>query len=481
MDARQLMSHRRAWLGLVAVAALAAPASVASAQRIPDGIALLYQDVRVAIEMEDMESIVPRFSSLLRVQMSLGKGWGQSLALMFQQRDRLTAELHFEEVDVVGDAAFVLATWTFAGLTMETGEKWSATEQHADIVTLSDGTWQFIGSDLVDREALATAVNGSDYHDPRTGLSASAPAEWRLIPAVLGTKAAVSAWSPDLTAWASWIAADLPGTYTAEDLARSELDGMERLGERLGMSSRDVASGEATLAGRPAFRTSRTLVTDDGTEVFTSRTYCVVGPTLYLFAESAIPPAAYATHREAFERALASTRITEPTVTELPPEAGRVEDGTYINDVYGYRIQAPEGWEIRIGESDWKFQVSINEPGGESYIVVGLVDIPLTGATAEAAIQQADDATAQLMDGFQLIEHGETTVADLPAYQSITRLDLAGTTRQRQRVYLIDGAKLYLIIADAVPADKWDGLQKAFGEAIGSVELFEAQPIDEAQ
>ena len=81
----------------------------------------------------------------------------------------------------------------------------------------------------------------------------------------------------------------------------------------------------------------------------------------------------------------------------------------------------------------------------------------------------------------ELIESGEVTVANLPAYQSIARFEAAGTERQRQRVHLIDAGRLYFIIADAVPAEGWDRLAGIFSEAIQSVELFEAQPIEEAQ
>ncbi len=481
MNRRRPTVRTRAYLALLAVGALAALASIANAQRIPDGIVLLYEDVRVGTEMGDLESILPRFSSLLHMQMALGRGWGHELALMFQQRDSLTTELRLDEVEVVGEVAFVRAAWTFAGITTETGEKWEASEQRADVLVLKEGAWSFMGSDLIDQEALATKVTGRNYDDPKTGLSATAPAGWRLIPFEAGTKAAVAAWAPDLAAWAMWVVADLPGTFTAEELARSELEVIDKLGATGGFASRDETAGEATLAGRPAFRTSRTLVVDEDTELFTARVYCVVGSTVYVFVGTAIPPAAYATHQEALEGALASTKITEPTVTELPPEAGRVEDGTYINDVYGYRIKAPEGWDIKIGEGEWKFQVHMNEPGGASYILVGMVELPVEGATAEAVVQDADDATSRLTESFELIERGETTVADLPAHQSVVRFETAGTMHQRQRVHLIENGRLYFIIADAVPAEKWDELADAFDGTIKSVEFFEAQPIDEAR
>ena len=391
---------------------------------------------------------------------------------MFGKREEIAAELQFDEVDVQGDKAFVMVTWAISGTTTETDEAFGETQERADILVKREGAWQILGSDLIDTEALETLVTGQTYSDPRAGLTLTAPDDWRLIPFGASGRGVV-AYSPDLTAMIVWFAVDLPGTFSAQQMASSSEEILKNIGPSVGLSTKDSQAGDATLAGRDAYHSSHVLVDAAGMEIFIDRIYCVVGQTAYVVAQNAIPPAGYAAHKDALDRALASTQIVAPEIAELPPEAGRVEDGQYINDTYGCSIDIPEGWDAKIGTGQWNIQLSMRQPGGDSFMTLGMIDLPAPEMTAEAAVMGDVNVAAQVMESHAVIRQGDTMVGELPAYESLTKFDMGETSRQRYRVYLVDGDHLFFVFADAVPADSYDRLQPILDKAAQSLKIYD--------
>jgi len=455
------------------VVCLLLPAIGHAAPAQPPAIAGLYEELRIAIETEDVDALMAQFAPLMRLEASLRGGWVNELSTMFHQRDSVAAELRFDEVQVVGQKAFVLVTWAFSGKSAGTGEAWSETVQRADLLTQKGAGWQVFASDRVDQEALKAKVTDGQFVDPDSGLEVTAPPNWRVLP-MAGARACVAAFSPDLNASLTWLVSDLPGTFTTEQLARAQQDAMEKLAPTLGIEFRDVESGTDTLAGRPAYRVSRTIVAQDGSEVYSDLTFCVVGSTVYLCARTAMPPASYATYQDALNRAVAAAKIVEVEAPELPPEAGRLEGRRYINDVQGCEITAPQGWTAKIGQGQFELQVTMYEPGGESSLMLGMIPLPAPEVTAEKAITGEDNLTSQVFEDFKLVKRGETKVGDLPAYESISTFTFAGQKRQRHRVYLVDNDRLFFMFADAVPADKWTRLAPIFSETFQSFKLIEA-------
>lgn len=461
--------------GLLAILLLP---STLPAQQVPAAVATLYEEVRIAIEMEDIESIRSRCTSLARVRTSLGQGVLPALSRIFNDQENLAAELRFDDAAVVGDKAFAMVTWAISGRTSDTGDPWSATMERTDMLLRQDGTWRFLASDEIDRDALSKVTNGI-FEDTRNGLAVEAPANWRVIP-VGGAKSFVTAISPDLNVWLIWVVADLPGTFGAEQLARAQQDALEKLGPNLGLQFRDTVMEPTTLAGRPAFSVKRTTIAEDGIEVRQAFAYCVIGSTLYMSGYSAVPPGAYETLKQEVERSLAATRITGPEIGELPPEAGRVEGRKYVNDTYGCEIMAPEGWEVKIGEGEWKIQVSMQPPRGESFITLGMIDLPDPTLTAEQAILADDSVTSQAFENYEVIRQGETTAGNLPAHESVTRFDFGETARQRWRIYLVDADRLFFMFADVTPPEDWGRLEQLVDETFQSLRIFEAQPPADA-
>lgn len=436
----------------------------------PPGIVGVYEELRIAIETEDANSILAQFSPLLRLQASLEGGWLRDLNVIFGQRDRIAVEMRFDEVQVVDTRAFVLVTWAFSGTSSDTGDLWNATVQRADLLIMTGGRWFLLKSDPVDAQATAERITEGLYVDPETGLEAATPPGWRVL-ALAGDKASVAALSPDLTTWLMWVVCDLPASFTVEQLATAQEDALVKLAPTIGVQVRGGTRGQEIVAERPAYRVRRTIIGPDGLELYSDLTYCLVGSTLYLCARSALPARAYATYEPVVDRAVGASRIIETRPAVLPPEAGRIEGNKYVNDVYGCEIIAPEGWAIRIGQGNFKLQVTMQEPGGDSTLSLGMIELPSPDLTAEQAVLGDDNITSQAFEGFELVKRGETTVGGLPAYESVTRFNFGGQTRQRHRVYLVDGARLYFMFADAVPADKWTKLSSLFAEAFASFRL----------
>jgi hypothetical protein len=459
--------------GLLTIAVLMAAGCSAGAQ--PAAIAGLYEELRMAIETEDTAAVLGVFAPLMQLQASSQAGWLGELSTMFAQRENIAVEMRFDENQVVGQKALILVTWAFSGKTTATGEPWSQTQQRVDFLVQKGPRWQMLGSDEIDQEATQSKIVEGRFADTDTGLEAVAPAGWRVF-VVPGGKASLAAFSPDLNTSLSWTVTDLPGTFTAEQLARGQQDALTKLAPTLGLTFRDVSEGTATLGGRPAYRVACTVATTDGTEVYVDLTYCVVGSTVYVLSRSAIPPDTYATYQEAIDRAVAATQIIEAAASELPPEAGRLEGQKYINDVYGCEITAPPEWTARIGQGQFRLQVTMYEPGGDSSLSLGMIQLPREDITAEMAVKGDDNVTSQAFEGYKLVSTGETKIGDLPAYESVTTFDFGGQKRQRRRVYLVDNDRLFFMFADAAPADKWNRLAPLFDEAFKSFKLTEAKP-----
>ncbi|MBM3472185.1 MAG: hypothetical protein FJX75_02790 [Armatimonadetes bacterium] len=441
----------------------------------PAAITGLYEELRMAIETEDTNAVLGVFAPLMQLQASAQAGWLGELSTMFTQRENIAVEMRFDENQVIGQKALILVTWAFSGKTTETGEPWSQTEQRVDLLVQKGPRWQMLGSDAIDQEATKSKIVEGRFADADTGLEAVAPGGWRMF-VEAGAKASVAAFSPDLNATLNWVVADLPGTFTAEQLARGQQDALTKLAPTLGLEFRDVAMAADTLGGRSAFRVRSTVATQDGLEVYSDLTYCVVGPTVYVLSRSAIPPNTYPTYEQAINRAVAATMIIEAAATQLPPEAGRLDGQKYINDVYGCQITAPPDWTVRIGQGQFRLQVTMSEPGGDSSLTLAMVQLPRPDITAEMAVKGDDNIASQAFEGYKLIRTGETTLGDLPAYESLTTFDFGGQKRQRHRVYLVDNDRLFFMFADAAPADKWNRLAPLFDEAFKSFKLIEATP-----
>ncbi|MGQ9730641.1 MAG: hypothetical protein ACUVX8_05135, partial [Candidatus Zipacnadales bacterium] len=373
----------------------------------PAAITGLYEEIRIAIELEDGEAIRSRFEPLLQLQASIGQSWLTELSAMFTRQEQIAAEVKFDDVEVVGPRALVLVSWAFGGTTAETGEAWAKTIQRADVLVLQKGMWRISSTAEVDREALRTKVTENQFSDLRNGLEVTAPRNWRLYP-MAGAKTAVMAYSPDFTTSIAWIATDLPGAFTAQQLAESQRNAMDKLGATIGVTFRNMTQEPEVFAGQQAYRLRYTVVAADGSDTYSDLTFCVVGSTLYLCARTAMPASAYTTYAEAIERSVATTRIVEMQTATLPPEAGRIEGRIYITDRYGCEITAPPGWEIHIGQGQFKLQVTILEPGGKSNVTLGMIELPVADLTAEQAVLADDNLTSKAFDDFTLVKRGPT-------------------------------------------------------------------------
>ena len=450
--------------------------SLTLAQRMPNEVVTLYEDLRISIETEDVESIASRFAPILLMQSSVGEGWLQDLAVAFQKYDDIAAEMRFDDYAPAGDRALALVTWSLAGVDAESEEEWSSAVQRVDILVKVNDVWELMGSDEIDQDALASCVTGNEFSDRKTGLSFTAPNGWRLLPFTGATKSAAAAYSPDFTTWIVWAVADLPVRMTGEQMAAATKDIITNLGPKLGVTGKDFIEGASTLAGRESHELTMTLTTDRGDELRIARNFLVVDSTLYAGAVTSAPPAAIEKHRAAIDKAMASTRIVAPEVTELPPEAGRLEGGVYINDVQGCKVTPPEGWETKISEGQWKVQMAMIHPGGESSIMLGMIDLPIEDMTAQQAVEGDENISAQALNEYERIRSGDCTVGDIAGYESICKFTLGEQTRQRRRVYLVDEGRLFFFIADAIPATDWEKLEPIFTEIVDSFEIFEPPP-----
>ncbi len=462
---------RVAWV-LVGLSGLAILAVPGAAEPVPAAISTFYDDLRIAVQMADLDALLNRLSPVAKVQANLGSAWMGRVAAILQDHEALKAEVKLDEVKVVGDKALVLSTWDLTGKTKATGEAWSTTLNECDLLDRRGGNWELTSLHPLD-EAGATKVTEGVYQEPKAGLEATAPPKWRML-ALAGGRASALAVSPDLAATVNWLVVDLPGTFTTEQIARTNQDAINKLLPTDGITAKDVSFGPATLAGRPSFQSEQVLVASGVPEYFAQSTMCVVGSTVYAVGASVYPAQALAGNRADIARAVASTKITEPQPAALPPGAGQVEGTKYVNKTYGCEITAPEGWDTKVEQGQFKLQVSMREPGGASAISLGMIELPIASLTAEQAVKGDDSVAEKAFEQFRMIRQGETKVGDLPAYESVTQFSMAGQLRTRWRAYFVDGNRLFFLFADAAPASEWDKLEPVFRKAFQSFRLIEA-------
>jgi ketosteroid isomerase-like protein len=468
-----MLGHRRSWL---ACGLLVLSAAVCRADPAPPAVAQLYEDLRIAMDMKDLQAILARFSPMMQLEVSLSGGRTVDLIAICREHEALATEVKIDDTKVVGDLALVISTWAISGKTTATGEPWSTTQRQVDVLRRAGPNWEIDALYRIAGAAPGAEPAEETYQDPATGLAVSAPAKWRLYPVVLARGGAVAI-SPDLKAQVAWLVTDVPGTATAEEIMRSAGDVIDKLGPTANITSREPSSGPATLAGRPSYQMSRVLAPQNGPELFSWSNACLVGNTVYIASVRVCPAGDLAAHRADIERAVASTQIAEPQLAAPPPEAGRAEGRRYVNETHGCEIMAPEGWQMKVEQGEFKLQVSMREPGGASSLTLGMVAIPAdAGVTAEQAVKGDDALSATIVEQFKVVRQGPTQVGDLPAYESVTQFTAAGQPRTRWRVYLIDGGRLFFIFADAVPSEKWDRLEKLFKETIQSLKLVPTQP-----
>ncbi len=457
-------------LGFLVLAALVAPVQAAP---VPAGITALYDDLRIALEMQDIGAITKRLSPMAILEWNLGSQWVQKVAAIVQEREGLKVELKLDDVKLSGDKALVLSTWAITGRTKATGEPWNTTLKEADLLDRRDGNWEITALDPLD-PAGATKITDGVYQDPKAGLEATAPPQWSLLP-LTGGRASVVAVSPDLAATVTWLVTDLPGTFTTEQIARANEDAVSKLLPSVGITSKDATFGAATLAGRPSFQAQRLYMAANSPAYLVQSNMCVVGSTLYAAGARVFPAQALAANRAGIEAAIASTKITEAPVAALPASAGQVEGAKYVNSTYGCEITAPEGWETKVEQGQFKLQVSMREPGGASAMSLGMVELPEGSITAEQAIQGDEAVSEKAFEQYQLVRQGATKLGPLSAYESVSQFNMGGEARKRWRVYLIDGNRLFFMFGDAAPADKWGALEPLFRKTFQSFGLTEAK------
>jgi ketosteroid isomerase-like protein len=451
------------------LATLAAPGV---AEPVPAAISTFYDDLRIAIQMADLDALLNRLSPVAKVEANLGSAWMGRVAAIIQDHEALKAEVKLDEVKVVGDKALVLSTWSLTGKTKDTGEAWNTTLKECDLLDRRGGNWELTLLHPLD-EAGATKVTEGVYQEPKAGLEATAPPKWRML-ALGGNRASALAVSPDLAATVTWLVTDLPGTFTTEQIARSNQEALNKLLPAVGVTAKDVSFGLATLAGRPSFQSQQVFVASGVPEYFAQSNMCVAGSTLYAVGVSVFPAQALAGNRAGIARAVASTKITEPQPAALPAGAGQVEGTKYVNKTHGCEIAAPEGWDTKVEQGQFKLQVSMREPGGASAISLGMIELPIASLTAEQAVNGEDAVCEKAFEQFRMIRQGATKVGDLPAYESVTQFSMAGQLRTRWRIYLVDGNRLFFLFAEAAPADGWGRLEPVFRKTFQSFRLIEA-------
>jgi predicted Zn-dependent protease len=175
----------------------------------------------------------------------------------------------------------------------------------------------------------------------------------------------------------------------------------------------------------------------------------------------AAPPGASADRRDEYLR-----RIDGLVFGDNPRE-GIVRGRQFLHPEMRFALDFPDGWEI----SNGKTQVVAEEPGGQSAVLVQLVERP-QGSSIEAIADRHMRAA-----GFRQTEGGRRSLNGLDAYVGTYEGRMQGLGDVRMRAAHIAHQRYVFLVAGVSPRNRYAGVEPRFVSTIGS---FRALGRDEA-
>jgi len=458
---------RTVLLGIIVCSATVGSAAVG--QELPREISALYEDLRTAIATGDLGAVAEHLtgSSVYDIFDPGSQGLlGDIVAL--QGTAKLTAVAAEPKLlRQVGDWALLRVAYRMEGTKVDGGGPWQDTWQCLDLLRRTAGGWQLFASRREDPERAGN-LEGGEYDDWEQGVTARVPADWTSAVVAAQNGGALLAVPPDLGAFVLVDTSVLPVVLTPEELFTAATDAIRQLVPELQLQV--LSEGPTTLGGLDAYRRSLQLQAG-GALLRADGVMAAKGLTLYSFTAEAGDPAtleALAAQLDGIEQ---SIKITAPEAARVPEGLGRVEGRTFTNDKLGCSITAPEGWAIHVtkGLSDLELQVAMAEPGGESTFLLATADVSDSpGLTPQLAMQSEDALTQQALQDLRVYREGPRDLGGLDAYESVTEFSIEGHSRGRWRIYATDGNLLYVLVAEAVPSNRWQELEPTFQAIVDS-------------
>jgi len=281
--------------------------------------------------------------------------------------------------------------------------------------------------------------------------------------------------SPDLKAIIGVGVVGLPVPFTLQQAVENQ-----KMVDQLFKGSRFVSQNPARLAGSPAVAVG--IDHNLGPRRINILNVMMIrGLTLYAVSLAVTPREDFAAFKPVFDRVCAGLTVTGvPKAEQERTVSGLVNKGTYTNLQYGFSISAPAGWKVSpmddqaTSKSGMLFGVMIRAPkGAENYVLAAAKDLP--GSVPLDMIQQGQ------MQGLRAVDPNVTSsdeksfkIDGLPARIWTYSFKL-GKTRKRRQLFVMQGKRLFFVIAEAAPASGFEKLAPDFARIIKSIHFSTPQ------
>lgn len=141
----------------------------------------------------------------------------------------------------------------------------------------------------------------------------------------------------------------------------------------------------------------------------------------------------------------------------------------YTNPTYRYSIQVPFGWEQRV-LNETILWLSPQESPADQFrenVNVTTEDLPspmTVGQYAAAATQ----SMAQMLQGFSVMEQGQTVIAGQPGYWMVYNHFMNGQALRVLVYFVVRGTRAYVLTCTASPAEftRWRPLFAQIGATL---------------
>lgn len=325
------------------------------------------------------------------------------------------------------------------------------------------GGWRIVSASRLIPGATAPRA-GEPYVVDSHGVQITLPGNWQPFltapgPAARSSPPLLELEEPDLTSQISFTVKSLAVPLAPAALADIFQCRMNACVPDCQVVRREVRQGEGESEVRLDF-----LVPGSELAEFQRAVVLQHGNDLLIFALDALERAEAEEHEGVFSGMIKSVKYVPPA--PAPPSRGCLLGRTYVNDVYGCRIELPPGWTARIG-SALDFCASAESPDQRAMILVGGLQLP--EAASAAKILDGDDAFASQLDSsFELLGKQEIVVDGHAGAESYSVFEIGAPRKKRWRVYVVRDDVLYLVVSDTTPPEAFEEYRETLTAALDS-------------
>ncbi len=386
-----------------------------------------------------------------------------TLDRVMQAAESVAASYEMSPLDVVeGRAAGIVQISLAFGF--RGGAKREHSAEYLMFFRKEDRQWLIEGAEPLTAEwQLDPTAEGMVIWDDES-MRFPAPAKWEGYP--LATKEArkgIVFVSPDLKATLGVAVVGLPAPVDLTVVVANQ-KGVPQLYP----GSRFVGEEQTRMAGEPAVVTRIDLKLGKSITRVVSR-MMIRGDALYMVNLAVMPAEDVNAYLPVYA---ATVKGLQLGAAQEPADEGVTD---FVDATTGFSVSAPEGWSIHDSsalakKSGWMFAATAKPASGTNYVIFGARDLGQAIAPQDLAkLQEAELGNIRaIAKDLEVHEQGDIKIGERPARSWICSFTI-GQKRKRREVFMVEGKRLFFVVADAVPASGYAKVADDIDKLIQSI------------